>query len=130
MKQYRLDEFGGCGDNLFDNSEVFARAFGAIQGGGTLVIGPGVYRTGPLHLKAAACTIRFEEGATLSFIAELERHRPVYTRWEGVDCWAMHPLFLITDSTDLTIEGPGTLDGNGAWWWDQQRYKHAHQREP
>ncbi|HPZ15050.1 MAG TPA: glycoside hydrolase family 28 protein [Sphaerochaeta sp.] len=130
MKQYRLEEFGGCGDNLFDNSDVFRRAFEAIAEGGTLVIGPGVYRTGPLHLKATGCTVRFEEGATLSFIAEAERYRPVYTRWEGVDCWALHPLFLITDSHDLTIEGPGLLDGNGSWWWKEQRYKKDHQSGP
>ena len=130
MRQYHLEEFGGCGDGLFDNSEVFANAFSAISGGGTLIIPTGTFRTGPLHLTAVGCTIHFEAGAALSFIAEAERYRPVYSRWEGVDCWVMHPLFLVTDSTAVTLEGPGLLDGNGAWWWEELGKKRGTQRTP
>ncbi len=130
MRQYHLEEFGGCGDGLFDNSGVFAEAFAAIQGGGRLVIPKGTFRTGPLHLTAAGCTIHFEAGASLSFIAEAERYRPFYSRWEGVDCWVMHPLFLVTDSTDVTLEGPGLLDGNGQWWWEELQQKRTTQNAP
>ncbi len=130
MRQYHIEEFGGCGDGLFDNSEAFSLAFRTICTGGTLIISGGTFRTGPLHLSGVGCTIRFEEGACLSFIAEAERYRPVFTRWEGVDCWAMHPLFLITDSQDITLVGPGLLDGNGQWWWQQLRQRRAVQSGP
>ncbi len=130
MRQYHMEEFGGCGDGLFDNSEAFANAFDAIRGGGTLVIPKGVFRTGPLRLRGEGCTLSFEAGASLSFIAEEERYRPVYSRWEGVDCWVMHPLFLITDSKDITLEGPGLLDGNGAWWWQELGHKRTTQTGP
>ncbi|MCK9548001.1 MAG: glycoside hydrolase family 28 protein [Sphaerochaeta sp.] len=130
MRRYHVDEFGAQGDGRFDNSEALASAFHAIRDGGVLVIPKGVYRTGPLYLQGQGCTIHIEAGAHLSFIAEEERYRPVFTRWEGVDCWAMHPLLLVTDSKDITLNGPGTLDGNGQWWWQQLAHKRAHQSGP
>lgn len=130
MQHYRIEEFGARGDGLYDNTDAFMSAFEAIKEGGTLTIGRGLYRTGPLCLAAVGCTIRFEEGATLSFIAEERRYRPIYTRWEGVDCWAMHPLFLIRDADHVTIEGSGTLDGNGSRWWQELRTKQKSQRGP
>lgn len=82
-----------------------------------VVIPKGSWKVGPVDVPAHSHII-FEEGAVLDFIDDFEAYPPVYTRWEGVNCWAMHPCFLIKDAEDVVVEGPGVLDGHGQKWWD------------
>ena len=89
-------------------------------GKAAVVVPEGHYTTGPLDVPPHTHLI-FEEGAVLDFSDDFCSYPPVRTRWEGVDCWAMHPCFLIKDATDVVIEGPGTLDGHGEKWWDYIR---------
>jgi polygalacturonase len=124
MKDIDLVSFGGRGDGVTDNSAAFGRALGALKasGGGTLFVGRGIWRTGPLELPSN-CTFYLEEGAAVSFIAEPARYAPVFTRWEGVRCFAMHPCVFARDGEHIRIEGKGRLDGNGRRWWDLLREK-------
>jgi polygalacturonase len=64
-----------------------------------------------------------DEGALVSFIAEPARYGPVFTRWEGVECYAMHPCLFAKDAAHVHIAGTGVLDGNGQVWWDLYREK-------
>jgi polygalacturonase len=124
MREIDLGSFGGRGDGVTDNSAAFAQALGALKaaGGGTLLVGGGIWRTGPLEL-FSHCTLYLEEGAVLSFIAEPARYVPVFTRWEGIRCFAMHPCVFAKDGEHIRIEGKGRLDGNGQLWWDLLREK-------
>jgi polygalacturonase len=90
--------------------------------GGTLRIGKGVWRTGPLELSSHT-TVILEEGAVISFIPEPERYTPVWTRWEGIECYAMHPCVFADGQEDIVITGKGTFDGGGQGWWDIAREK-------
>lgn len=111
-------EFGGCGDGQFDNSNAFAAAFEALKGtcGGTLRVDAGVWRTGPIELFSNT-TFLLEEGAIISFIPEIERYRPVLTRWEGIECYAMKPLVFADGQENIVINGKGVFDGSGYVWW-------------
>jgi polygalacturonase len=132
MKEIDLVSFGGLGDGASDNSAAFAGAFAGLKasGGGTLSVGRGTWRTGPLEL-FSGLTLHLEEGAVLSFIAEPHRYVPVFTRWEGIRCFAMHPCVFARDSEHIRIEGKGRLDGNGQIWWDLLREKRRRgQRAP
>jgi polygalacturonase len=124
VKELDLVSFGGLGDGMTDNSPAFARSLAALNaaGGGTLRVGRGIWRTGPLEL-FSHCALYLEEGAVLSFIAEPARYVPVFTRWEGVRCFAMHPCVFAKDGEHIRIEGKGRLDGNGRLWWDLLREK-------
>jgi polygalacturonase len=124
MKEIDLFSFGGLGDGITDDSGAFGRALEALKaaGGGTLLVGRGTWRTGPLEL-FSHCTLHLEEGAVVSFIAEPARYVPVFTRWEGVRCFAMHPCVFAKDGEHIRIEGKGCLDGNGRFWWDLLREK-------
>ncbi|MDR2160337.1 MAG: glycoside hydrolase family 28 protein [Treponema sp.] len=124
MKAIDLFSFGGKGDGITDDSRAFGRALEALKasGGGTLPVGRGVWRTGPLEL-FSNCTLYLEEGAVVSFIAEPERYVPVFTRWEGVRCFAMHPCVFAKGGEHIRIEGKGCLDGNGQAWWELLREK-------
>ncbi|MCF0261602.1 MAG: glycoside hydrolase family 88 protein, partial [Sphaerochaetaceae bacterium] len=81
-----------------------------------VVIPKGNYTTGPISVPSHSHII-FEEGAVLNFIDDFDSYPPVWTRWEGVNCYAMQPCFFIKDADDVVVEGPGVLDGHGEKWW-------------
>lgn len=78
----------------------------------------GTYKTGPITIPSHTHLV-FEDGAKLVFSDDFEGYEPVKTRWEGVNCWAMHPCFFIEKASDVVIEGHGILDGNGKKWWEK-----------
>jgi len=129
MKTIRVDEVGAIGDGVFDNSKIFQRALHELAetGSGTLIIPPGQWRTGPIDLPSN-CTFKLESGCTVSFIAEFDRYRPIWTRWEGVECYAMHPCISVREATDVVITGEGTIDGSGNVWWNYRSTLKAHNR--
>jgi polygalacturonase len=124
MNVFSLTDFGGRGDNLFDNTSAFKQAFAAIHdaGGGTLKVTKGVWLTGPMELFSHT-TVYLEQDAVICFIPEPARYTPVHTRWEGIECYGMHPLVFATGQTDITIAGKGVFDGSGSPWWESRRQK-------
>ncbi|MDR2433058.1 MAG: glycoside hydrolase family 28 protein [Treponema sp.] len=132
MNEYNLSFFGARGDGQTDNSRAFAAALGTLKeaGGGTLRVERGVWRTGPVEIFSRT-TLYLEEGAVISFIPEPERYGPVYTRWEGVCCYAMRPCLFSSGQERITVAGKGGFDGNGQVWWDLLREKRRRgQRRP
>jgi polygalacturonase len=119
-----IASFGAEGDGQQDNSSSFASALGRLKesGGGTLRIGKGIWRTGPLELFSHTF-LQLDEGAVISFIPEPEKYPPVYSRWEGVECYCMHPLIFSNGQNHVGISGPGRIDGSGLTWWDMLREK-------
>lgn len=81
-----------------------------------LIIPKGLTKTGPISL-VSDLTIRLEEGAVLQFMDDPDLYPPIWTRWEGVECYAMHPLMYAADCENIVITGKGTIDGNGRAWW-------------
>jgi polygalacturonase len=124
MNEYSLSFFGARGDGQTDNSRAFAAALEALkeEGGGTLRVERGIWRTGPVEIFSRTA-LYLDEGAVISFIPEPERYGPVYTRWEGVCCYAMHPCLFSKDQEGITVAGKGSLDGNGRVWWNLLREK-------
>lgn len=125
MKSLAITDFGGRSGG-FDNTSAFAMALAEIarSGGGRLVVPAGVWRVGAVSLESDM-TLELEEGAVLSFIPDPVRYTPVYTRWEGVECYAMHPLIYANGRRNVVVTGRGVLDGNGGAWWEMKRRKKA-----
>lgn len=93
------------------------KAIDALPDGGTLKVPAGEWHTGPLHLKSHM-TLEFEAGAVLLFSPVMEDYLPpVFTRWEGVECFNYSSLIYAENACDLTIRGAGRLVGNGHAWW-------------
>ena len=131
MSDFDLCSFGAR-EGGPDNSAAFGKALAAIKeaGGGVLRIGPGIWRTGPIEIFSHTSLV-LEEGALLSFIPEPERCTPVWSRWEGVECFCFHPLIFASAQEDISILGKGCIDGNGLVWWDLLRDKQRRgQTEP
>lgn len=100
----------------------------ASDGGGRVRLSGGRFRSGPLELKSGV-ELCLEAGAVLSFIPEFERYVPVRSRWEGVECWAMHPLVYAFGAERIALTGRGVLDGCGRPWWDAYRAARAEGRK-
>lgn len=97
--------------------------------GDTLVIARGAWKTGPVDISIDGVTVSFEEGAELRFSDDEMLYVPVVTRWEGVFCYAMHPLFFIHDCKDVKVLG-GTLDGAGGAWWKKTMEERTRKNGP
>ena len=126
MVEKVLSSFGGKGDGSFDNTNAFKSAFEEIakNGGGRLIIEEGVWRTSGIDIPSDT-ELHLKKGALLSFIEDPMMYEPVFTRWEGVDCYAMHSLIRSENQTNVSITGEGIVEGNGSFWWDLRNKKRA-----
>ena len=100
-----------------DGRDVSAGLMEALKYEREVVLPSGIYSTGPLEIPSGARLV-LEKGAVLRFIPDFSLYQPVFTRWEGVKCWAMHPCVFIENANDVVITGEGTIDGSGKAWWD------------
>ncbi|ALS97317.1 glycoside hydrolase [Lacimicrobium alkaliphilum] len=132
-KDFLLTDFGGLGDNKSDNTSAFAAAINTCHeaGGGRVVVPPGKYLTGPIHLRSNV-NLHLSQDATIGFIPEPERYLPaVFTRWEGVELMSYSPLIYAHEQQNIAITGKGVLDGmadDNTWWPWKGETSHAHWR--
>ena len=126
MTEITLSSCGGKGDGNFDNTPIFKHAIDTLKtaGGGRLVVEKGVWLTGAIDLLSDT-ELYLAQGAEIRFIADPMIYEPVKTRWEGVECFAMHALLRAEGQTNVSISGQGVIDGNGAFWWDLRNKKRA-----
>lgn len=126
-----LEQFGGKNDGVFNNANAFAMAFQTLarNGGGTLSISEGIWLTGPIDIPSDT-TLFIGENAEIRFLNDPQYYPPVYTRWEGVECFAMHPLVYASGKKNIKITGKGTLNGCGEPWWKLALAKRDDQMQP
>ncbi len=132
MKNVTLESYGGKADGKFDNTAAFKAAFADLSknGGGKITLGAGTWSTGPVELLSNT-TLEIDKGAVLSFIPDPHLYPPAFTRWEGVECYAMHACILAAKQENIKVTGKGTIEGNGNVWWALKKAKKdAHQTAP
>lgn len=90
------------------------------SGGGVVMVPSGIWHTGPVTLLSNV-NLHLSAGATLLFSTDYEQYMtPVLTRWEGMDCFNIHPLIYANGQTNIAITGKGTVNGQASdevWWW-------------
>ena len=118
-----ITDFGAIsGDNSFLNTEAIKAAIRSCndKGGGVVYVPAGTWHTGPVTMLSNV-NLHVAENATLLFSTDYELYLPpVLTRWEGMDCYNIHPLIYARDASNIALTGKGTIDGqasNEAWWW-------------
>lgn len=128
-REFDIRRFGAAGGT--DDSRAFAAALRACReaGGGRVVVPPGHYRSGPIHL-ASNTELHLQEGAVLSFIPDPARYLPpVKTRWEGVELMGYSPLIYAYGCENVALTGKGRIDGGAdcdTWWpWKGKNSKCA-----
>ncbi|MCL4817630.1 MAG: glycoside hydrolase family 28 protein [Vicinamibacteria bacterium] len=112
---HRVVDFGGVADGATDARPAIRAAIAraAAEGGGRVVLSPGVWLSrGPVELQSRI-ELHLERGAHLLFSAEPRDYLPVVeTRWEGTRVLSYSPLIYAKDVEDVAVTGPGTIDGN------------------
>ncbi len=94
-------------------------------GGGTVVVPPGEWRCGALAL-GSGMRLHLEKGAVLIFSDRPEDYLPpVFTRWEGTECYNYAPLIGAADAEGVSVTGEGTLRGSGRSWWHMKLEQQA-----
>jgi len=114
---YNVREFGAKGDAVALDTPAVQSAIDACagDGGGTVLVPSGVFRVGTLELKSNI-TFHIAAGGKLLGSAEGKDYHAVdsiplkgdSTLEDGN--WA---LLYAVNATNVTIEGPGTIDGQG-----------------
>ena len=107
---------GAKGNGVANDTAIIQKAIDALPEKGTLIIPPGQYRCGGLKLKSRM-TLRLAAGATLIGTGNIND----YISWKHLQkrAYGLNRAFLFGyDLEDVTIEGPGTIDGSGHLFWD------------
>ncbi len=122
--------FGALGDGEHDDTAAIQSVISFLPEGGRLYFPPGIYRSLPLALKSHI-HLDFDEGAVLFASPDRERY-PIlpgivsdldggadvhFGAFEGQAQPMYQSLLTAQYAEDITITGPGTLDGNGAVFW-------------
>ncbi|AIR68876.1 glycoside hydrolase family 28 protein [Dickeya fangzhongdai] len=104
------------------NTESFQKAIDecAAAGGGTVLVPAGNYLVEPLFLKSNV-RLHLEKNATLVASTGENAYRATdSTRYaEAENGWL--PFISIADAQNVAITGEGTIDGQGAVWWERWR---------
>src|ERR1700704_3274697 len=85
-RDFKITDYGAKPDGS-DSTESIRRAVEACHagGGGRVVVPPGVFTTGAVHLKSNV-NLHISEGATLKFSTDPVKYLPVvFTRFEGTE---------------------------------------------
>ena len=120
-RDFVITNFGAVADGRTDCTEAIRRAIDtcASAGGGRVVVPPGEFLTGAIHLKSRV-NLYLEENATLKFSTDPNAYLPaVFSRFESVECYNYSPFIYAFGQKNVAVTGEGTLDGqasNENWW--------------
>jgi unsaturated rhamnogalacturonyl hydrolase len=119
-RDFKITDYGARPGGA-DNTDAIRQAIAACNaaGGGRVVVPPGVFHTGAIHLRSNV-NLHVAEGATLKFSTDPAKYLPVvYTRWEGTELMNYSPFIYAFEQQNIAITGRGTLDGSASddnWW--------------
>ena len=119
-----LSDFGGIGDGVASNTNVFSAAIDALasRGGGRLIVPAGIWRTGPIELKSHI-ELYVDKDAVIVFDPDQAEYPIIETNFEGLDVQRCESPINATDATDIAITGGGIIDGSGEYWREVKRRK-------
>lgn len=130
-RDFPITDFGAKPEA--DSSAAIKAAIAAANaaGGGRVVVPPGTWRTGAIHLLSNV-NLHVSEGATLLFSTNPADYPIVRTRWEGVELMNYSALIYAFEQENIAVTGKGTLDGGstlGDWWsWNKKGDKPQKQK--
>jgi len=110
--QFVITDYGAVGDGKTNNAGALTEAIQAASraGGGTVVVPPGDFMSGPIDL-ASHITLYLEAGATLRASTRLEDYPLEPDAWSGES--KRKGLITTRNARNVTITGRGTIEGSG-----------------
>jgi polygalacturonase len=118
---FPVTRFGAVGDGVTKDTAAFATAISACSrsGGGHVVVPPGNFLTGAIHLLSHV-DLHVEVGATILFSQDPADYLPVvFTRWQGIELMNYSPFIYAYGQRNIAVTGAGTLNGqaDADHWW-------------
>lgn len=117
---FNVNDFGAVPDGITNNSAAFKKTIAqcAESGGGIVLVPPGRYFTGPIHLKSNV-NFHLEEGAEILFSTDPSDYPIVRTSFEGIELMNYSPLIYAYQQKNIAVTGKGILNGqaNESNWW-------------
>jgi polygalacturonase len=120
-KMINIKDLGAIPDGKTNNIAIFNKA---IPKDSKIVVPAGIYLTSPFRLRSGI-NLHLEKDAVILISDDFTQFGPVKSRWEGVECFGYSPCIYAENLRDVSITGPGTIDGNGATW--NQEFKRKRQ---
>ena len=139
-----VEDYGAKGDGKFLNTAAFQAAFEASRAvsGGSVVVGPGLFLSGPIAFTASHQALVLGPNATVKAAWDAYGHMqrdgfrttwprgpkdPEGRRGDWDDQYA--PLIYASGLANVSVGGGGTIDGYGEAWW-RLKDKHARDKFP
>lgn len=131
-------DFGAVGDGITDDTVAVQTAINCLPKGARLVFPKGTYLCAPICLKSHI-TLDLNEGAVILGSTDKAKYPVIpgelsdlnggesvhFGTWEG-NAVRMHQALVFAEyAEDITIVGPGRVDGNAevtGWWIDVKSY--------
>ncbi len=111
-RNFNVCQFGAVGDGKTDCTRGFAEAIMECYraGGGRVVVPPGTYVCGPIHLRSGV-NLHLERSAIIVFTTNVAAYLPVvFSRFEGVEVMNYSPLVYARGQSNIALTGKGILD--------------------
>jgi polygalacturonase len=118
---FDVRQFGAKGDGQTPDTEAIQKALDECgkAGGGTVEFTPGIYLSQSITIRTKT-TVLLDAGATLLASTNQSDFMKTPGDWlkakSGSD---FIPFIAGKNLTDVTLTGKGTIDGNGAAWWEE-----------
>ena len=119
-KQYLITKFGAVGDATTNCTKAINEAIATCSenGGGTVIVPPGMYMTGQIEMKSNV-NLHLDAGAMVIFNPDVQSY-PLVKHGSG---YYIKPLINGYKLKNVAITGRGSFDGNGQYWRPVKREK-------
>ena len=117
-QEYDITKFGVKADSSIIQTKAIQKVIdrAASRGGGKIVIPKGTFLTGALFFKKKTKLV-LKEGAVLKGSDDIKNYPFIPSRMEGRSLKYFAALVNAYQVNDFSIEGPGTINGNGLKFW-------------
>ena len=116
-KTFFANDYGAKPDGTTLSTASIQKAIDeAAKVAGIVTLRPGTYLTGSLFLKSGT-VLSLPSGVTLIGSQRLEDYPELPTRIAGIEMTWPAALINVRDQSNVTITGPGVIDGDGPIWW-------------
>ena len=114
-REFNITKFGAVGDGTNECTQAFADAIAACNhaGGGRVLVPPGTYLSGAIHLKSGV-NLHLAKGATIKFSPDPKKFLPLVFSRDTADMMNYSPFVYAFEQHDMAITGEGTLDGQAS----------------
>jgi len=124
LDTFDIVKFGAKTDLQINNASAIQQAINecSMQGGGTVLIPKGFWKSGPIELKSNV-NLHLASGALLQFSEKSSDYSLVKTYWEGVEAIRVKSPISGKNLRKIAITGSGIIDGAGEAWRPVKKQK-------